>query len=1036
MEKLTIILVCWFLLTTQSYGQRPATIKTYNKTLKSYLFSDPNPIPSYTNIYPYFRFDGFSDQPVEKVWRAIDLENEYIKLTILPEIGGRIWSAVEKRTGKAFFYENHVVKFRDIALRGPWLSGGLEANYGIFGHSPGTATPVDYLTRANPDGSVSCFISLLDLLTRTTWMMEINLPADKAYFTTRSFWHNANPLEVPYYHWMNAAVKTGGDLEFIFPGTGYVGHSGEYNSWPIKDGRNLSRYEHNDFGGYKSYHVLGSQTDFFAAYWHRQQYGLVRYAPRDEKAGKKIWIWGQSRQGMIWEKLLTDADGQYAEIQSGRLFNQTEVTSSYTPFKHLSFAPAATDNWTEYWYPVLETGGLVEANAYGAINVRMEKNKLNIRLSPVQRIDDLLQVWQNGALLYQKKLNLQPLQLFSISLPLRDTAGIRLRLGADKLVYRSDSSSRKLSRPVKSPPDIDWNTAYGLYVQGKELMDHKLYDLAEGKFRASLSEEAYFLPALVQLAALLYHKMEFEYALQLLRTALSLNTYDGAANYYYGLVNTELNQLADAKDGFEIAVLSPGFRPGAYNGLARLYLRQNSATQALEYAKKGLQANEGNNTALEIMAVCYRKLKNKPEADRTLSAILALNPLSHFARFEHFLWFPDSGRKQDFQSLIHNELPVETYLELASSYQCMGSLAESIQVLELAPPHALVFLNRAFLKHLIGADYKNDLQLASQASPAFEFPFRNSDEPMLRWAIGQDGDWKPRYFLALLYKDRNRIADYQKAFQRCADQPDFAPFYAARAHIHMEVSELHDLQKAVQLDPDNWRYQKLLTEYYSNRGAYQRALEIIEAFQTKHPENYLTGLIYANTLLLDKQYSKSLEVLMKQHVLPFEGATTSRRIYRQSLLNLALQAIEKRQPRQAMLFIERCRIWPEQLGVGKPFDASVDERMEDWLSYRACQMIGKPKKAIWYLEKIAAFDPGVENGVRNFLQGNNLLHAWALARTKGQAHALNWLDRELKRYPADDILKWSKEKFAQERIGLNEISASEGKLLVQLIAFE
>jgi lipopolysaccharide biosynthesis regulator YciM/ribosomal protein S16 len=1037
MEKRTIILVCWLLLTLPSYGQQAATIKTYSKTIKSYLFSDPNPVASYTNIYPYFRFDGFTDQPAEKAWKAIDLENEYIKLTILPEIGGRIWSAVEKRTGKPFFYENHVLKFRDIALRGPWVSGGLEANYGIFGHSPGTSTPVDYLSRKNPDGSVSCFISLLDLLTRTTWMMEINLPADRAYFTTRSFWHNASRLEVPYYHWMNAAVKTAGNLEFIFPGTGYIGHSGEYDRWPMKDGRNLAVYDQNNFGGYKSYHVLGSHAEFFAAYWHRDQYGLVRYAPRDEKAGKKIWIWGQSGQGMIWEKLLTDTDGQYAEIQSGRLFNQTEVTSSYTPFKHLSFAPAASDSWTEYWYPVLQTGGVVEANAYGALNVQLEKQGLNIHFSPVRQIDDLLEVWKEGRLVYQKKLKLKPLQPFSVSLPFRDTKGLSVHLGENKLIYKADQGAKVLSRPLESPSGIDWNTAYGLYVQGKELMDHKLYDLAEARFRASMNKEPHFVPALVQLASLLYHKMEYKDALGLLRTSLSLNTYDGAANYYYGLVNMELDKMADAKDGFEIATLTPGYRAAAYNELARLYLRENNPTQALEYASKALQANAGNVTALEIRAVCYRKMKNKQQAGHSLMDILTLNPLSHFARFEQYLSSPDPVRQQAFQSLIHSELPVETYLELADTYRRMGSLKESLQVLELAPPNALVYLHRAYFKYLRAADYNPDLRLALEASPAFVFPFRNSDEPMLRWAIAAaKNDWKPRYFLALLYKDRNRIADYQQAFLSCANQPDFAPFYAARAQIHLQSTELNDLQKAVALDPDSWRYQKLLTEYFNNRGLYKKALEIIENFQAKHRENYLTGLVYANTLLLNKQYIKCLEVLMTQHILPFEGATTSRRIYRQALLNLALQAIDKQQPGQAMRYIERCRVWPEQLGVGKPYAENLDERMEDWLSYRILQTTGKHKQAARYLNKIGAFNPAVENGVRNFLQGNNLLGAWALRGTKGYTKAQDWLHEQLERYPNDDILKWSKEKFDQEKIDERQISASEIKILTQLLGFE
>jgi len=325
MKKIGLVTLGICLSVWQVQAQEKAGFKEYNKTITTYPFSDPNPIPAFTNIYPYFRYDGFTDKPVQKEWKVVELQNAYIKLTILPQIGGKIWSAVERSTGKPFIYENHVVKFRDIAMRGPWTSGGIEPNYGIIGHTPNSVTPVDYIVRSNDDGSVSCIISVLDLLTRTTWTMEINLPKDKAYFTTKSTWYNSNTLNEPYYHWMNTGIKTKGNLQYIFPGTNYLGHQGEHGDWPInkQNGKDVSFYNNNDFGGYKSYHVFGKYTDFFGAYWHDDEMGMARYSDHDDKAGKKIWIWGLSDQGMIWEKLLTDTDGQYSEIQSGRLFNQT-----------------------------------------------------------------------------------------------------------------------------------------------------------------------------------------------------------------------------------------------------------------------------------------------------------------------------------------------------------------------------------------------------------------------------------------------------------------------------------------------------------------------------------------------------------------------------------------------------------------------------------------------------------------------------------------------------------------------------------------
>jgi hypothetical protein len=194
-------LVCLFLLLagSGSYAQQPSQIKIYNKVFTTYPFSDPDPIPDPgSRIYPYNHFDGYTNTAIQKEWKVVELENDYIKVMILPEIGGKIWAATEKKSGKEFIYYNHVVKFRDVAMRGAWTSGGIESNYGTIGHTPNCSTPVDYTTIKNIDGSVSCIVGALDLLTRTPWRIEINLPADKAYFTTRSFWFNASGLEQPY----------------------------------------------------------------------------------------------------------------------------------------------------------------------------------------------------------------------------------------------------------------------------------------------------------------------------------------------------------------------------------------------------------------------------------------------------------------------------------------------------------------------------------------------------------------------------------------------------------------------------------------------------------------------------------------------------------------------------------------------------------------------------------------------------------------------------------------------------------------------
>jgi len=243
-----IILFTLFISLTLGIFAQSVIMQEKPHSLNSYPFSDPDPVAAPGKIYPYFRFDGYTDQVRKMDWTMVEMENQFIKIYVSPEVGGKVWGAIEKSTGKEFLYFNHAVKFRDVAMRGPWTSGGVEFNFGLIGHAPSTSSPVDCLTRTNADGSISCFVGSTDLPSGTRWRVEINLPKDKAYFSTRSFWYNPSNLEQSYYHWTNAGIKVAGNLEYAFPGQYYLGHDGSNSPWPIdKEGRDLSFYENNNF---------------------------------------------------------------------------------------------------------------------------------------------------------------------------------------------------------------------------------------------------------------------------------------------------------------------------------------------------------------------------------------------------------------------------------------------------------------------------------------------------------------------------------------------------------------------------------------------------------------------------------------------------------------------------------------------------------------------------------------------------------------------------------------------------------------------
>jgi predicted Zn-dependent protease len=1000
---ITILLLCHIVLAN---AQQPATVREYMQSFPTYAFSDPSPIPLLSPVYPYSRFDGFTDKAEQRQWKIVELQNDYIKVLITPEIGGKIWAAIEKRSGRPFIYYNHTVKFRDVAMRGPWTSGGLEANYGIIGHTPNCATPVDYMTRVNEDGSVSCIIGVLDLLSRSNWRVEINLPKDKAYFTTRSFWYNASPVEQPYYHWMNLGVKAKGNLEFIFPGNRYIGHGGEYADWPVNasNGKQINFYEQNNFGGYKSYHVFGKYNHFFGAYYHDDNNGMVRYGNYDDKPGKKIWIWGLSRQGMIWEKMLTDTDGQYVEIQSGRLFNQNADKSSLTPFKHIGFAPYNTDTWQEYWYPVGDINGMVEANPWGALNVKYEKGWLKLYFSAAQAINDSLKVTASGKNIYNKRIDLAPLAIFSDSLQVSINAdSIYVMLGDHKLEYAADPAANLLKRPVEAPEDFDWSSAYGLYVAGKEYMDEKMYDKAEQKLSASLEKDHNFLPALVKMAALLYRNMRYEEALKWITRALSIDTESGEANYYYGLINATLGNIADAKDGFSIAALTPEYRSAAYTGLARIFSRSGEYNTAAGYALKALDFNRYNIDALMLAAVDCRYLHQPGKAQETLLQIKTLDPLNHFARFEQYLLDNSAESKEKFTQLIRNEMPAETFAELGVWYYNAGCINEAKQLFTMSPATAEAAYWLAFLE---GRSVD-----CTAIDPDRAFPFRSETAMVIETLLKQQNDWLLRYHLALIYHDRNRVEECRQLLRSCADLPEYAPFYATRSMIFKAVDEnqsFHDLQKAATLQPEQWRYQKMIVEYYNDHGQPEKALPVIESFYKAHPSQYIMGMLYAKTLMLNSKYREADKALSGLNIIPFEGATEGRALYREAKLMQAVDNMREKKYKTALNYIEDARKWPEHLGVGKPYDEDIDTRLEDWMQYLCYRQTGRSGDAA-LLQHIQQFTPAIDNTVRNFIPSNALVSAKVIAKTSGREKALQWLNEQETRFPETaKTLQWCK----------------------------
>lgn len=940
-------------------AQQAATIRETTKRYTTYPFNDPDPVPSTEKIYPYFRFDGFTDEPVQKDWKIVELENDFIKVQIMPEIGGKIWTAYDKKGKKDFLYNNGVIKFRDIAMRGPWTSGGIEANYGIIGHTPNTSTPVDYLTKTNSDGSVSCFISTLDLLTRTRWTLEIKLERDKSYFSTQSFWSNTNPIEQSYYTWMNLGVPASSDLQFIYPGDHYIGHDGENHPWPIdSDGRDLSFYKNNDFGGSKSYHVLGVHSNYFSAYWKDADYGMIRYANREDKLGKKIFLWAQSGEGKIWEALLTDKSGQYVEIQSGRLFNQNMFESSFTPFKQLGFAPYQSDTWTEYWYPYKNIGKPVTANLYGTFSINQQGRDIAFKLDPVRPINDSLYFYnKEGEIMASTVVQASVGEIYEKEMACSSSSPVvKIRLGGQVLHLDEADNNNILRRPLQIATGVDTNTAYGWYLQGRDLMRFRQYREAEPKIQRSLEIDPYFVPALVEMSKIQWIHMRYDSAFHYAQQALSVDTYNGEANYYYGLAAAKLGRTYDALDGFEVASLDPTMQSAAYTALSKVYIEDANFAKSLAYASKALNNNNTNIEALQLHYLSARLLHLNERKDSVEKQILAVDPLNHFIRFEQYLAHKTDRTKEHFISLIRNEMPIETYLELAIWYANLKQPEAAREILSLGPKNVEVLYWLAWLNKNQSTEKTKWLKLAKEANVQQVFPFREESAAVLEWSVKEDSSWRPKYLLALIQSFRNNGSQAFQLLSSITGPVDFAPFHILRARLSggEELGEqLRDLQLAVQIDKKEWRYGQALARFLVQEKKYKEASEVLRPYRDANLTNYIIGMDYIRTLMLCERYTEADEALKRIQILPFEGATDGHKYFEETKLILAVQALADKKYTLALSKIAEARSWPINLGVGEPFESLKDERIADWLEAQVSLKMGRQKNYKKLLNRVA-----------------------------------------------------------------------------------
>jgi len=453
--------------------------KVYMERLKipTYRIKPENQNPTFrehcgAHIYPYRLQDRLTSDCVDTEYDAVVLENEYLKLLFLPDFGCRLFSAWDKILSREIFHRNHRIKPALIAVRGAWISGGIEYNFPI-GHAIYTHSRIPFTVRENQEGSVSLFFGLTEQMTGMRFLVEVRLAPDEYRFTHRIRLYNGTSVHQRHYWWTNASVPETPRTQFIYPITKATSgaHGGEF-PWPMHEGVDLTWAVNHKFAG----DIFAAETydEFFGVYHWDRGCGAAHWAKQEDMPAKKIFSWGQDEMGRLWQRVLNEDAGDYVEIQAGRFATQSD-------FRLLM--PHELVEFEEYWIPVGKTDGFVKAHREGIINILPGSGASKIVFQATRRFSGRISV-MIGGLIHERRTRFAPGQVYRFSVPtnqgpfivkvLDDQGNVLLAydpLDCEKARRRIPTGSEESPSPV--PEASLYHLACNHFVAGnyKEVLD-------------------------------------------------------------------------------------------------------------------------------------------------------------------------------------------------------------------------------------------------------------------------------------------------------------------------------------------------------------------------------------------------------------------------------------------------------------------------------------------------------------------------------------------------------------------------------------
>ncbi|MEP7111167.1 MAG: DUF5107 domain-containing protein [Ferruginibacter sp.] len=946
------------------------------------------------HIYPHPIYDVLTGIKKDRGYKALYIDNEYTAICVLPELGGRIFSATDKTNGFDFFYHQHVIKPALIGMIGAWISGGVEWN--IPDHHRATSQlPVDYTLQSNADGSKTIWVGETELSRGLKWSVGLTLYPGRSYIEATVNVINPTPFQQSFLYWANVSVHTDENYQVIFPPSTQFGvqHAkNEFTSWPIGSGRyaGIDRTG-TDLSWWKNHPNPASifawnfTDDFLAGYDHKKEAGTVHVANHQVVTGKKFFLWGNNPEAKMWEKMLTDTDGQYLELMVGA-YSDNQPDYSW-------IAPSETRTFKQYWYPIKKIGGVKNATNDAAINVERKKNgAVTIGLNTTAAFKGAQLILKNaGKVLSETSIDIDPatpyIKEFVIDPSIKDTE-INVTLlsgeGRELVSYKpAHLLKQSMPQPIERPRSPkEYKTNEELYLTGLRIEQFR---------NATIDPLPYYDEALKRdssdyrvnnILGIRFCKegkfMEAEKYLERAVKRLTKNytkPNEGESFYYLGIVYEYENRHKEAASNLWKSTWYNGLRSSAFFRLARLACLEKQYDKSLELVQQSIEAQSRYTEAFSLKAYLSRKKGNLEAAHELIKIVQQIDPLDHWAACENiFATVKESGKEKwedeqvnEFKKFIGGN--PQSVLELAIQYGSAGAYDEALQVLDRfrelkdsASDFPMLYYYTGFynLKNGNSDGAKKFFRLASEKSSDYCFPFRLEEIEILKSAIQENPqDARAYYYLGnLLYylnQKNEAITNWQHSLQLDSK------FYLTYRNLGFAYGQVnHDFKNAI------ISYEKAIN--INNRDARLFAESDVLKEQAGVPATDRLQFLEKSLSTVEKRddaitrlvelynisgdYDRALAILSNRHFHVWEGGGNIYDNFVDALLLRGIDKMKKKQFAAALKDFELASTYPENLEVGQPTFGGEREEEVNFFIAQAFTALKNPQKATVYYNKI------------------------------------------------------------------------------------